>query len=138
MIPIAEIHARAKHFNVPIDTVEKDYIISWILTSLSRTKLVEDFVFYGGTAIKKIYFDDHRFSEDIDLIGEKIYNQQHVLNEMRALKYAFEKANITLTINEEDIIIGRGRIQLYIDYTGYDEVIGAQKRVKVDIVMVKK
>lgn len=138
MIPITEIYSRAEHFNIPIDTIEKDYIISWILQCFSRTKLGKDFVFYGGTAIKKIYFDDHRFSEDIDLIGAEIYDPDIVINEMDALEYAHEKANIILTIDKEKISIGRGRLQFYIDYTGYDEIVGAQKSIKVDIVTGEK
>lgn len=69
MIPLEEINNVAKILQVPAETIEKDYVISWILYCLSRSKINGDFIFYGGTAIKRIYFDEHRFSEDIDLRG---------------------------------------------------------------------
>lgn len=135
MIPIGEINAMSTRLNVPIDTVEKDYIISWILLCLSRSKLSQNFTFYGGTAIKRMYFEDHRFSEDIDLISEKSYSKERILSEMSALSYAKEMANISLAVNPDTITVSKGRIQLYITYTGFDEIIGPPKSVTVDLVM---
>jgi uncharacterized protein len=135
MIPLSELNLAAERFNVPIDTVEKDYIISWILLCLSRSKLSKDFVFYGGTAIKRIYFDDHRFSEDIDLISNKIYHLNDILDEMTVLSYAKEAANIPLSIAREDVLTGKNRIQFNIKYLGFDEIIGPPKSVRVDLVM---
>ena len=56
MIPLAEINTAAKQFNVPAETIEKDYVICWVLHCLSKSPLNNKFVFYGGTAIKRIYF----------------------------------------------------------------------------------
>lgn len=67
MIPLTEINNLAEEYKVPTETIEKDYIISWILTCLANSDLLKKFTFYGGTAIKRIYFEEHRFSEDIDL-----------------------------------------------------------------------
>ena len=71
MIPLKEINAASARFQVPAETIEKDYAICWALNCIAVSKLKDDFVFYGGTAIKRIHFEDHRFSEDIDLISEK-------------------------------------------------------------------
>jgi len=74
MIPLSKINRITNAFNVLSETIEKDYIITWILCCLSKSKtLQEDFVFCGGTVIKHMYFEDHRFSEDIDLISKKEY-----------------------------------------------------------------
>jgi predicted nucleotidyltransferase component of viral defense system len=52
------------------DVLERDYILSWILAGVSRQKhLRETLVFKGGTALKKCYFGDYRFSEDLDFSG---------------------------------------------------------------------
>jgi len=71
MIPLAEINEMAKRFNVSSDVIEKDYVISWILCCLTKCRLARNFIFYGGTAIKRIYFEDHRYSEDIDLLTKE-------------------------------------------------------------------
>ena len=47
--------------------LEKDYVLSWILYGIaSHPTLPNALVFKGGTALKKCYFGDYRFSEDID------------------------------------------------------------------------
>ncbi|MCX5643278.1 MAG: nucleotidyl transferase AbiEii/AbiGii toxin family protein [Phycisphaerae bacterium] len=52
------------------DVLERDYVLSWILAGISRQEhLRETLVFKGGTALKKCYFGDYRFSEDLDFSG---------------------------------------------------------------------
>ena len=47
--------------------IEKDYILSWILKGIAQhEQLSKVIVFKGGTVLKKIYFEDYRFSEDLD------------------------------------------------------------------------
>ena len=50
------------------EIIEQDYILSWILAGLvSIEELREALVFKGGTCLRKCYFGDYRFSQDIDL-----------------------------------------------------------------------
>ena len=51
---------------LPEAVLERDYCLAWFLVALSRTPLRERLVFKGGTAIKRCYFGDYRFSEDLD------------------------------------------------------------------------
>lgn len=52
------------------EVLERDYVLSWILAGISRhERLCETLVFKGGTALKKCYFGDYRFSEDLDFSG---------------------------------------------------------------------
>ena len=67
MIKQAKIQKLAGKIGVRDAQTEKDYILSWILTGISHVeKLRAALAFKGGTALKKFYFADHRFSEDID------------------------------------------------------------------------
>ena len=53
--------------NVKWEIIEQDYILSWVLEGISQTpKLKEGLVFKGGTALRKIYFGEYRFSQDLD------------------------------------------------------------------------
>ena len=57
--------ARQKHVQQYI--VEKDYALSYLLAAINQTDgLSEKLVLKGGTALKKLYFADYRFSEDLD------------------------------------------------------------------------
>ena len=56
-----------KKFGLPWEVLERDYLLSWILAGLFRVdELRNTLVFKGGTALKKCYFGDYRFSEDLD------------------------------------------------------------------------
>lgn len=47
--------------------VEKDYFLTLLLECISNnSELKKVFVFKGGTALRKIYFNDYRYSEDLD------------------------------------------------------------------------
>lgn len=61
-----ELNRRAVKAGVPRAIVEKDYALSVGLFQLSGSKLANQLVFKGGTAVKKVYFPDARFSEDLD------------------------------------------------------------------------
>lgn len=56
-----------KRLGLPWEVLERDYLLSWILAGIAQTGSLRDaLVFKGGTALKKCYFGDYRFSEDLD------------------------------------------------------------------------
>jgi predicted nucleotidyltransferase component of viral defense system len=57
----------ARRLSVPVDMVELDYGLSYVLAAIfARTDLKESLVFKGGTALHKAYFPEYRFSVDLD------------------------------------------------------------------------
>lgn len=52
--------------SIPVKTLEKDYILTWILAEISKLDMESLFVFKGGTSLKKFYIENYRFSEDLD------------------------------------------------------------------------
>lgn len=58
--------AREGGRRTPEAVLERDYCLAWFLIGLSRSPLRERLAFKGGTAIKRCYFGDYRFSEDLD------------------------------------------------------------------------
>jgi len=48
------------------DVLERDYCLAWFLAVLSQSDLKNILGFKGGTALKRCYFSDYRFSEDLD------------------------------------------------------------------------
>lgn len=53
--------------------VEKDYALSYLLKAISMTDDLGDaLVLKGGTALRKLYFSDYRFSEDLDYSTREI------------------------------------------------------------------
>ena len=61
----------ARRLAIPYETVLKDYAIGHLLLAIAHEPVVaESLVMKGGTALKKLYFGDYRFSEDLDFSAE--------------------------------------------------------------------
>lgn len=87
-------------------------------------------VFRGGTALKKIYFPDYRFSEDLDFLIEEKENLDN-----------FDKAlgKVLLKISDDfpfkpnkNSTIKNDRLQIFIKYDVVPE-IKITKELKIDI-----
>lgn len=66
MITKAEILNLAKYYSLQPTTIQKDYVIGWLLKAISDHPQLSQWVFKGGTCLKKCYFETYRFSEDLD------------------------------------------------------------------------
>lgn len=51
---------------ISVKSLEKNYVLSWVLIGITKSKMTNTLCFKGGTALKKIYFPNYRFSEDLD------------------------------------------------------------------------
>lgn len=141
MIKPGEIQQKARTIGVRDQQIEKDYILSWILFGISQhEQLSKTIVFKGGTVLKKIYFEDYRFSEDLDFtqLNNEISNKQIFQWFNQTFELVKEEANIPLEIIDPDNYRGRhehedGGINFYISYIGPLGGQGSNKQVKVDI-----
>jgi len=135
MIKPGEIQQKANTVGVRDQQIEKDYILSWILFGISRhAQLSKSIVFKGGTVLKKVYFEDYRFSEDLDftLLNNEIPTEQIFSWFNEVFEFVKDEANIPLEIidnNEHE----DGGINFYISYIGPLGGQGNNKKVKVDI-----
>ena len=135
MIKPREIQNRAREIGVRDQQIEKDYVLSWILQGIvQHPQLSKQIVFKGGTVLKKVYFDDYRFSEDLDFtsLNNETLNDQFFEWFEEVFEYIEEEANIPLEILA-DSEHKDGGINFYISYVGPLGGIGANKRIKVDI-----
>jgi predicted nucleotidyltransferase component of viral defense system len=67
MISQREIERLSEELDVLKDTVDKDWVLGHFMDAIySVKKLKEVLIFKGGTCLKKCYFPDYRFSEDLD------------------------------------------------------------------------
>ena len=66
MISTAEVARLAHRLGVGDRVIEKDYVLSWLLVAIAESDLRSKLAFKGGTALKRCYYPDYRFSEDLD------------------------------------------------------------------------
>jgi predicted nucleotidyltransferase component of viral defense system len=90
LIPKAEVLAVAGETQLLATTVEKDYVLGWVLFGISAHAELRKWFFKGGTCLKKCYFETYRFSEDLDFTipGDAVYEPpalRAALGELTAL-----------------------------------------------------
>jgi predicted nucleotidyltransferase component of viral defense system/DNA-directed RNA polymerase subunit RPC12/RpoP len=62
-----DIVERVGEWQLTEEVVEKDYVLGWLLWGFGSDPILGDqWVFKGGTCLKKCYIETHRFSEDLD------------------------------------------------------------------------
>ena len=102
MIEQKEINKIATKNRVSDRQIEKDYVLSWLLFAISKNKnLYNALVFKGGTVLKKAYFEDYRFSEDLDftLIDETVSTEQIFTEFNNLFDFIKEESNIDMRID---------------------------------------
>ncbi|MFW5907165.1 MAG: nucleotidyl transferase AbiEii/AbiGii toxin family protein [Candidatus Natronoplasma sp.] len=128
MIRDSEIKKRARKNGVPASTIERDYTQSWFLKNLAN----DDMLLKGGTGIKKVYFDDYRFSDDLDFTLVKGLDKE----DFRILtKEAIEKTVNESGINfEEDFKIDEVKNGFKIEvYFRILRTSGSPLKIKIDM-----
>jgi Uncharacterized conserved protein len=134
MIKPGEIQKYAAKSKVKDGQIEKDYVITWILYGVSQNKFLEEnLIFKGGTVLKKAYFEDYRFSEDLDftLKNDEITNEQ-IFEAFKSLfNFVKEEANIPLERNPETNFES-GNMNFYVLYGGPLGGTFGRKDLKID------
>lgn len=121
----------AERAGVPPEIIEKDYCIELLLFYLANNnRLRENFIFRGGTALKKIYFPDYRFSEDMDFL---VKEEENFNGYQRSLIKTIEKINVEYPFNlKQRFESEEERLQFFIAYNIIPEII-ASKELKLDV-----
>lgn len=126
MIKQSEIKNMSRQYVVPMSTIERDYTQNWILSFLP------EMAFKGGTCLRKVYFKEYRFSDDLDftLLKETdIANlEDKILN---AVHQAKTRSNIDFIneINSKEVKNGYS-FDIYFRIT---RVTGSPLKIKLDI-----
>lgn len=73
MIPQDEFKQVAISQGVPLPYIEKDYVMSWLLWGISGSPETRDnLILKGGNCLRKLYFADTRFSDDLGFTAKRI------------------------------------------------------------------
>jgi predicted nucleotidyltransferase component of viral defense system len=85
MISSGQLKRVAGELNVNPNFAEKDYLLGWFLNALSRCEFfVEHFAVKGGSGLRKFYFADHRFSQDLDFTARTTLAPATIVSEIKA------------------------------------------------------
>jgi len=120
MITPDDLRRIAGRERIGLGMIERDHAIAVSLMVLSKTSFSDELVFKGGTAIKKMFHPEARFSEDLDFDSQRDVARQ-LASEIRKPLLAYDEGVTFTGVTVEDI---RGeharRLRLqYRDMNGY-------------------
>jgi predicted nucleotidyltransferase component of viral defense system len=126
--------ARGGGRRIPEAVLERDYCLAWFLVSLARMPLRERLAFKGGTALKRCYFGDYRFSEDLDFTLRGDVSFDVIRQELEPVFVeASRSGGVTLRFAHEDKQTHQNSHTFYLSYEGPLPATAKPKEVKVDI-----
>jgi len=115
--------------------LERDYCLAWFLVGLSRSRLRETLIFKGGTALKRCYFSDYRFSEDLDFtLAEPCELGSIVAGLEEAYAYVYKASGVVFRFARSDRHSHQNSYTFYLAYEG-PLPSAFPKEVKVDITL---
>ncbi len=131
MISYYKIQKLSTELQVPEEIIEKDFFIELVLFYLARDiYFQEKIVFRGGTALKKIYFRNYRFSEDLDFLLPYKENLAEIESK---LDQCLLKINADYPVKlDKRFEYKKDRLQFFILYDLISE-IKAIKEFKIDV-----
>lgn len=142
MITKQEIIDFSREFSLSPNTVEKDYVLGWLLAGIANNlQLTERWIFKGGTCLKKCYFETYRFSEDLDytLLDSKHLDEDFLVGNFKEISnWIYDTVGIeipTETIHFEIYKNSAGKTSIYgkVGYIGPLQRRQDPVRIKLDL-----
>jgi predicted nucleotidyltransferase component of viral defense system len=118
MIPPSEIARLAHRLRLGDKTIELDYVLTWVLLAIANSPLRERLAFKGGTALKKIYEPDYRFSEDLDFtLLDDTPNEDLQASIESLFPWLRREVNLVLDVRRVEVH-QTGNPAIYMNYVG--------------------
>jgi predicted nucleotidyltransferase component of viral defense system len=108
---------------VDAKTVERDYVLTHVLAAICQQPGSQRMVFKGGTALRLCYFEDYRYSADLDFSLTESMTTEQALDLVRA-------ALLTLIGDVDFTELSLGEDGKYIVYSG---PLGGRRKLKLDL-----
>lgn len=122
---------------IPESIIEKDYCLAWFLFGLGQSAALRDkLIFKGGTALRRCYFSDYRFSEDLDYTLAEQISLDEILNELRNVFNWVKDESGIIFANARQEPSSANTHTIYLSYVG--PLPGKDKEIKVDITYKEK
>jgi uncharacterized protein len=116
---------------IPEAVLERDYCLAWFLVRLAGSPLKPVLAFKGGTALKRCYFANYRFSEDLDFTLIQPMSIEQILQQLEAVyETVREESGIEFRFDRMD---RHGHVNAHTFYLEYQGPLPRPNSLKVDI-----
>lgn len=142
MIDRQEILDFSRELGLAAEIIEKDYVLGWLLAGIhNHPDLQANWLFKGGTCLKKCFFETYRFSEDLDFTvrAPGHINEQFLRSAFATVAtWVYDNCGVEIptdTISFEIYANPRGNqaVQGKIGYSGPLQRRGSIPRIKLDL-----
>jgi len=142
MITRQEIMDASREYGLGAHIIEKDYVLGWLLAGISKHQVIgKEWIFKGGTCLKKCYFETYRFSEDLDftLIQDNHLTAEYLTESFKEIAdFIYDETGLEIPkdlIKFEVYENPRGKLSAEgkISYRGPMQQRGDLPRVKLDL-----
>jgi len=105
LISIGEVQRIAGALGLEPRVIDHDYVLGCFLCFLGTQSTVQKrWLFKGGTALRKCYFEEYRFSEDLDFTVLGIISVENIRNVLSSANVAMQNA-IGIRTDEREIVV---------------------------------
>lgn len=111
MIQNDEIEEKAVELEVSTSDVQRDYVFGWLLSGIFNISpiLKELFILKGGSAFRKCYFADARYSSDLDFSVQSEVDSEQIKTELnRVCEYVADNTGIAFNLDESRVAPKKG------------------------------
>jgi len=142
LISKQEVMEFARELRLTPHIIEKDYVLGWILAGIyQHAGFGKNWIFKGGTCLKKCFFETYRFSEDLDFtLTDPDHLNESFLNRSfgQIVGWIYDQAGIEIpkdNLRFEIYQNPRGKLsaQGRISYRGPMRKGGDLPRIKLDL-----
>jgi len=89
-----ELKSVAAKYKVKLSAVERDYVQNWLLKNLNEINMA----LKGGTGLRKVYFKEYRFSDDLGFTLLEDISKRNLTNKIdKAIKKVKDESGINFT-----------------------------------------
>lgn len=93
MISLSEVQRFAGALGLEPRVIDLDYVLGCTLHFLGiQSSFQKNWIFKGGTALRKCYFEEYRFSEDLDFTVLGLISAESLLDVLRSANTAMREA----------------------------------------------
>ncbi len=106
MIEKEEIDRKSEELNVYVSNVQRDYVFGWLLAGLFQVHnpLQRLLILKGGNAFRKAYFENGRFSNDLDFSTQSELDEQLLRDAVKqACVFAKERSGVEFLTDDSRI-----------------------------------
>lgn len=137
MIPLQELREKQRETGIALEVLEKDYCLGWMLKGISDSPLSGQAILKGGTALRKLYFPDYRFSEDLDFTMTQDLSGEALRDSIStACALATEASGIRFTLTDLDQTREAPQETAYearVEFVGPRQQVRSPRRIRLDL-----